>query len=360
MKKHVILRGLLLAVVVGLCTSPSAAQGIPPGAPAEAVQAERALRYNDAERIYAAALATADGRAMESTQAADAYFFLGDFYRRRGNPAKAEPLLLRALALREKLLGPQDAAVAAVLVNLAVLRSSQGKYGEAEAPARRANAIYEKLGARTLETAQALGTLGWIARLQDDLPSAQEMLERAVEIAEKLRGPADAIGATEMNNLALVYKAEGRTLRAEQLLREVLELRLRVQGPGHPDVAITLNNIAGLLSQRWQVDEAEKLLKRALKIFEKSYGPEHIQVGNTLNSLAMNSVAKNDLAHAEAFARRALAIFEKAYGPHHTQVAAMLENYAGVLERRGHPAEAGKARERARQIRGTFALESRK
>jgi len=351
MKNAMSLRVLLLAACASLGAGPLAAQGIPPGAPAPAVQAERALRFGDAERIYVAALQTALQEAAESARVADASFFLGDFYRRRGQGAQAEALLLRALALREKLLGAEDPAVSAVLVSLALLKSSQGKYAEAEAPARRAHAIHEKLGQKNLEAAQALGTLGWIERLKEDLPEAQGMLEQAVAITEKLRGPADAIGATEMNNLALVYKAEGRTVRAEQVLRQVLEIRIRAQGPEHPDVAITLNNIAGLLSQRWQVEEAEKLLTRALRIFEKAFGTSHIQVGNTLNSLAMNHLAKNEAKKAEPLMRRALAIFEQAYGPNHPQVAALLENYAGVLERSGHHADARAVQERVRQIR---------
>jgi hypothetical protein len=48
----------------------------------------------------------------------------------------------------------------------------------------------------------------------------------------------------------------------------------------------------------------------------------------------------NEPGRAEPYVRRALVIFEKTNGPAHPQVAAVLENYAGVLERPGRVADA--------------------
>ena len=58
-------------------------------------------------------------------------------------PAKAEPLYRRVLALKEKLLGPDHVEVALTLSNLAALCHAQGRTTEAAALYQRALAIGE-------------------------------------------------------------------------------------------------------------------------------------------------------------------------------------------------------------------------
>ena len=62
----------------------------------------------------------------------------------QGNYAAAEPLYRRALAIREKALGPDHPDVATSLNNLALLLQKKGNYAAAEPLCRRALAIYEK------------------------------------------------------------------------------------------------------------------------------------------------------------------------------------------------------------------------
>ena len=66
------------------------------------------------------------------------------FYDNQGRYADAEPLYKRALAVREKTLGPDHPDVAQTLNNLALLYYNQGRYAEAEPLYKRALAIYEK------------------------------------------------------------------------------------------------------------------------------------------------------------------------------------------------------------------------
>ena len=73
---------------------------------------------------------------------------------------EAEPLLQRALDIREKALGPEHPDVADSLNNLAVLYHDQGKYGEAEPLYQRALAIDEKaLRPRAPDVAISLNNL---------------------------------------------------------------------------------------------------------------------------------------------------------------------------------------------------------
>ena len=69
---------------------------------------------------------------------------LAVLYRQKGDYAKAEPLLLRGLAITEKRVGPDHTSVTPTLNNLASIYRSQGEFTKAEGLYRRALAIREK------------------------------------------------------------------------------------------------------------------------------------------------------------------------------------------------------------------------
>jgi tetratricopeptide (TPR) repeat protein len=78
----------------------------------------------------------------------------------KGKYDEAELLYRRALAIREKVLGPDHPDVAASLNNLATLLDKQGKYDEAEPLYRRALAIRKKvLGPDHPDVAASLNNL---------------------------------------------------------------------------------------------------------------------------------------------------------------------------------------------------------
>jgi tetratricopeptide (TPR) repeat protein len=56
---------------------------------------------------------------------------LAAIYHVQGQYARAEPLYLRALAIREKALGPNHPFVVATLADLAEMESARGNYGRA-------------------------------------------------------------------------------------------------------------------------------------------------------------------------------------------------------------------------------------
>ncbi len=126
-------------------------------------------------------------------------------------------------------------------------------------------------------------------------------------------------------------------------------------GPQDPRLAINLDNLAELYRAQGRYAEAEPLYKRALAIFEKALGPEHPDVAINLDNLAGLYHAQGKYAEAEPLVKRALAIFEKVLGPEHPHVATGLENYAALLRNTGRSAEAAKMKARAKAIRAKHA-----
>ncbi len=72
---------------------------------------------------------------------------LAGLYLAQGDYARAEPLYARALGIREKALGPEHPEVARSLQNLAFLYQAKGDYARAEPLLTRARAIRKKSGA---------------------------------------------------------------------------------------------------------------------------------------------------------------------------------------------------------------------
>ncbi len=129
-------------------------------------------------------------------------------------------------------------------------------------------------------------------------------------------------------------------------------------GPQDPRLATSLNNLAQVYRAQGRYAEAEPLYKRALAIQEKALGPDHPSVAKSLNNLAELYRAQGRYEEAELRYKRALAIMEKALGPEHPDVALGLENYAVLLRETGRGAEANKMEARAKEIRAKHAEEN--
>ena len=94
---------------------------------------------------------------------------------------------------------------------------------------------------------------------------AQKLFESALKEAEGF-GPNDPRLATSLNNLAELYRAQGKYDQAEPLYKRSLAIREKALGPDHPDVATSLNNLAALYRKTGQVKTAEAMEKRAAGI----------------------------------------------------------------------------------------------
>ena len=87
----------------------------------------------------------------------------GQYLRERGQYTEAEPLLQRALQIREQELGPTNPETADSLDDLGGLYGAQGKYVEAESLFQRALAIREQqLGPTHFATGRSLSSLAWL------------------------------------------------------------------------------------------------------------------------------------------------------------------------------------------------------
>jgi tetratricopeptide (TPR) repeat protein len=121
----------------------------------------------------------------------------------------------------------------------------------------RALAIREKsLGPEHPDTATSLNNLAALLRDQGDLAGTRPLLERALAIREKVLGPEHPDTATSLNNLAALLRDQGDLAAARPLFERALAIQEKVLGHTHPDTNITRSNLADLLLMSGQPSEA--------------------------------------------------------------------------------------------------------
>jgi Tfp pilus assembly protein PilF len=209
-------------------------------------------------------------------------------------------------------------------------------------------AIEQQDTERNASLAMALGRAEY---KQHNYRQAEPLLERALRIHEQTLGAEHPNTATSLNNLAELYRAQGRYGEAEPLFERALRITETALGAEHPDNAQCLNNLAALFYAQGWYGEAEPLLERALRIYETALGAEHPHTATSLGNLAELYRAQGRYGEAEPLYLRALRIYETALGAEHPTTAAALNNLAGLYESQGRYGEAEPLMERALRIR---------
>jgi class 3 adenylate cyclase/tetratricopeptide (TPR) repeat protein len=262
----------------------------------------------------------------EVLPAAELAFRCGRYLRERGEYRASEQLQARALAIREKLFGPNHPDVSDSLTNLGIAVAEQGRHAEAVPLFERALEIREKaFGPDDARVAGALLNLAHGNDEQGRFSEAERLNKRALAIFERALGPDHPDTAFAMINLAHEYMRQGRYAEAEPLQERALAIREKVLRPDHPDVSVSLNNVADLYRCLGRYAEAEPLLTRALAIREKALGTDHPSVANVLDTLGDLYDDQGRLADAERIYQRALQIREKALGSNHPSTTATRE-----------------------------------
>jgi tetratricopeptide (TPR) repeat protein len=318
------------------------------------VQGEGHWQVTDAARqvetlCQAAALPAGKRTALAEAPTLDTK---ADALHERGKDAEAEPLLRKALAVREEGLGPRHPDTAACYNNLATNLEGLGRYQEAERLHGKALAIREEaLGPRHPDTGASCNNLADNLNKQGRSREAEPLFLKALAVCEEVQGPRHPNTATCYNNLASNLQSQGRPREAEPLYRKALAIREEALGPRHPGTALSYNNLAGNLDAQGRSREAESLHRKALAVREATLGPRHPDTAQSYSNLAINLDAQGRSREAESLHRKALAIREEVMGHRHPLTAASYNNLASNLEAQGRTREAEKLHRQALEVR---------
>ncbi|MBZ5709232.1 tetratricopeptide repeat protein [Nannocystis pusilla] len=230
--------------------------------------------------------------AEDSLRAARLYSVLGTVHRLRGDLERARELSLRALAIRESLLGSEHPDVA-----------------------------------------RSLNTLGNVALADGEYDLAIQYHERALAIRGNAYGVDSHDVATSMKNLGDVHLARGAADDAFYYHNDALALRERLLGPSHPDVASALIDLGRTHRARRDDRAARAAFIRAAELRERS-AVRPLVVAEAWTHVGEVDLALGDVDAAVVALERALDL-QGASGPPSPQRAATLAALAEALRARG-------------------------
>jgi len=180
---------------------------------------------------------------------------------------QTERLYKSALALRQRTLSPEHAALASSLENLGKLYLAEGKVTKAE-----------------------------------------PLLRNSYEISAKTLGPDRGETLIRLESLAQVLTSAGKLGEAEGLYRKILDVNKGGSPKGSRSQAEMCANLAALLVKEGRFGEAVPYYGRALKIQEGINGPQHASLANLLDSYAYALSKSNRGAEAKKLSARAKSI----------------------------------------------------
>lgn len=254
----------------------------------------------------------------------------------------------RALVLRSALFGKNSVEAAASLASLGYGWLKQGEYARAEPLLLRAVAIHE----RHPESEQ-LPPHVQLARLyviQGRYEEAEPLYLKSLQLSLERNGPWHAETASRENNLAALYFRMGEDSKAAEHYESALKIQRRNFDEGHPNVLVILNNLGALHVRMEAFDKALPLLEQALAGRRDALGPEHLEVGVTGYHLANALRGLRRYEQAERLYRDSIGIVEIAAGESDRRVGVLLNGLARLQLETGNLTAAQATAQRALDI----------
>jgi hypothetical protein len=227
----------------------------------------RLFQYGRAEQLLKKSVALA-GKGKEQVFAAHNETILANHYRLREKYDLAEPLYKKALAVREKVNGPDAWETAQLIRDLADLNRDAGRLDAAEALYKRSLKILEGKKDQEYHTAFCLANLGELRLRQSKAVEAEALCRQATAMYERLKSPSHL-------NEALCQGTLGESLRQQKKPAEAAEAFTKALShleAGHAVGVRTLPilvNAAKLYQEQGKTDKAQELEKQAAAIRDR-------------------------------------------------------------------------------------------
>lgn len=256
---------------------------------------------------------------------------LANLYGATGNVIEHERMADSALAMQERLWGPEDPRLARTLGVVAESRWNAGELAGSESLLRRMIALASHdtvLGPSTVVHGRNL--LAISLRDQGRLAEADGVLRATLADRAWLEEHYPVGLDHTRTGLGHIALAADRPVDASVFYREVLARRRRSLGPSHPEVANALINLARALGRTGAYAESFLLFEDGLSMRRVTQGSDHAEIGVDLVGLGDVQRLAGDLSGAMVSYRDAFARLERTHGATHP----LTQEVAGKLPTR--------------------------
>lgn len=201
-------------------------------------------------------------------------------------------------------------------------------------------------------TARAMNNLAELYRIQGRYQEARPYYTKAAEAARLSFAANRPEPAVALNNLAMLEREQGHYQEAEKNYLKALDLwEKQIKQPDSPQLASITNGLAKLRRDQGRYSEAEALYLKALAISEKKLGRSDVGNAYLLANLGGLYRDLGQVKKAEKYYQRAFYLDLNALGNQHPDTAMDLNNLAGLYREENKLGEARTLYERALEIR---------
>ncbi|MDR2118892.1 MAG: tetratricopeptide repeat protein [Tannerellaceae bacterium] len=278
---------------------------------------------------------------VQGEEHARLYFFLGKGYDEFGDYSKSMECYVKALDIRERILGVFHYDTAITYHNIAEVYEDQGDYDQAMECYLKALTVYEKvLGTDHPYTAITYNNIAVVHHYREEYDQALEYHLKAIAIKEKTLGAGHPDTAATCNSIATVYRRKGDHVQALEWYRKTLKIQEKALGAYHPEIAAICNDIALIYTNQKSYTQALEWHQKARAIREKVLGTLHSDTAVTYNNIAGVYNEQGNYAQALEWFMKSLSVSEKILGASHYHTATTYNNIATVYCAQGKYAKA--------------------
>ena len=284
---------------------------------------QEAGRFKDAHRLFEVAM---DCESSRSGKEQPHFLFLSEClglnYMMQGRYKDAEQLFKAVIASKVNMFGQEHLSTLESMENLANCFKNQGRYAEAEDQ-------FLRILFRTKHPWPTLrNNLAILRSEQGRWTEAEELFEELVEERIVEHGMRHPDTLSTMHNLAALCNDIGKIDKAESIARATLEQKLIYLGPDHPDVFSTIKLMAMIYLRRGEPHEAERMLVPALESSQNILGHDHPETLSIMDGLVVVYLETGQIVKAAELAQRAFALSAARYGPSHPDTLGIIQNIA--------------------------------
>jgi CHAT domain-containing protein/tetratricopeptide (TPR) repeat protein len=276
---------------------------------------------------------------------------LAKVYIRTDRVQEGERLARRALAIRERAMGPRSAPAAAARGFLGFALSLQARYDEAEANLKQALEILQRvLPVAPWHKGNTLRVLAFTYGQQGRYQEAEATFRVAIAELEKSTGRDGIWTLRTLRQFAALLARMGRYAESEAAFKRAIAGHEARTGKEHSELIQALTSFAHFLTEAGRPGDAKAIFERALAAYESSPFVGELLKAPILHGMGLVHADRSQYAEAESNLRSAIDISERRANADHPAVASIYHSLAQVLGRAGRYDEAEAACRKALAI----------
>ena len=224
------------------------------------------------------------------------------------------------------------------------------KYLEGSRKFKKALSILDELNIRDQRRATNLNNLALCYCAQGKHDKADLLYEEAFRIDENSAHVDKDALAVDLENMATHYRRQGMFDRSEQLYRRALDILDKEEKTNALELASCLNNMGILYCGQKKCHEAEPFFRKAVTLRATKLGRRSKEYAESLIGLAANLCMQGNCEEAEPMFEEGIRVLGYKVGPH-PELADALELYVEHLRMIGKKADANGVKKRINSIR---------